>query len=246
MSDAPPGHERGTCERSESAAKGLVPGVRIRVAVGNGRKLTGARIVKQSGTRLLLSLHSLSPEVRADLLAGTRVRLLSRGENAGYWHDATVVARPTSCRLLIKVAPIPPERVQQRQYFRMRVRLSLFAEEIETSPPSKPRNSSVEAGLRAHLRLLALRNLSGGGCLCCDPRKELRPGTVYRLHLCLPDGAPPLPVEARVVRTTRVGGQRAAGLSFVGLLERDRERILRVLFQEYRRSRTRMNRNEDP
>lgn len=255
----------GPGPRTASPGGSLRPAVRIRLGRGTADRTLPARILRRQGRRLLLSVRpdpgarpgrEASSSAQPDFQPGETVRLLCRGGDAAYRHTATVLSRPSAGKLIVALIASAAERVQQRQYFRMRVRFPLLAEGV-VSPQTGARSSTaadrassalakgdpVPAGLRAQLRLLPMKNLSGGGCLCGDPGNELESGRLYRVHLCLPDGRPPLPVEAQVVRRTRIAGQAAAGLQFVGLQERDRERIVRTLFDQYRQSRSQNSSN---
>jgi c-di-GMP-binding flagellar brake protein YcgR len=85
------------------------------------------------------------------------------------------------------------------------------------------------------IRIFRLADLSGGGCLCLDPEDLLRPGRVYAASLDLRDGEPALHVSVEVVRRGISFGYPTAGLRFVTLAEKHRERIMRTLFREHQR-----------
>jgi c-di-GMP-binding flagellar brake protein YcgR len=216
---------------------------RVKLALAQGQQPIPAHVLRSQGRRLLLGLGPRAAAMGEALQPGHAVRMLCRGDDAAYLRCGMIQSHPSARRLLVLLDEAPAERVQQRQYFRLPVGFPLLAGAAEGETPA-PLTLDAESpkapeGLRSHLRLLPLRNLSGGGCLCQDPEGHFLPGRQYRLQLCLPDGESPLAVSARVVRQTRLRGQGAAGLNFVGLPERDRERILRVLFTEYRRGRAR-------
>ena len=84
-------------------------------------------------------------------------------------------------------------------------------------------------------RIFRLADLSGGGCLCLDPEELLRPGRVYAAGLDLHDGESALAVSVEVVRQGISLGYPSAGLRFIALAEKHRERIMRTLFCEHRR-----------
>jgi c-di-GMP-binding flagellar brake protein YcgR len=84
------------------------------------------------------------------------------------------------------------------------------------------------------IRIFRLADLSGGGCLCLDPDNVLKRGRLYPASLDLHDGEPALQVRFEVVRRGVSFGYPSAGLRFVALVEKHRERIMRTLFREYR------------
>jgi c-di-GMP-binding flagellar brake protein YcgR len=85
------------------------------------------------------------------------------------------------------------------------------------------------------IRIFRLADLSGGGCLCLDPEDLLRPGSVYGASLDLHDDEPALHVSVEVVRRGISLGYPSAGLRFVTLAGKHRERIMRTLFREHHR-----------
>jgi c-di-GMP-binding flagellar brake protein YcgR len=233
------GHEPLT--RTQEIPGALKPRERIKLGSPCGSAPVLARVLRQQGRRLLLLLPPRAAREEEALAAGRAVQIVCRGKDAGYLRAGKIQSHPSARRLFVLLDPTPPERVQQRQHFRLPVRFPLMAEPVEQAPvataPLAPA-PVAPAPPAGRLSLLSMRNLSGGGCLCRDPEGRLSEGQRYRLHLCLPDGDSPLPVSARVVRRARLGGQGAAGLQFVDLAERDRERIMRTLFDEYRRRRS--------
>lgn len=84
------------------------------------------------------------------------------------------------------------------------------------------------------IRIFRLADLSGGGCLCLDPDNLLRRDRLYPATLDLHDGEPLLQVRVEVVRRGVSFGYPSAGLRFVAIAEKYRERIMRTLFREYR------------
>ncbi len=88
---------------------------------------------------------------------------------------------------------------------------------------------------RAALCWVRLVDLSGSGARLLSPR-PVRAGDTLYLRLSLPDGPPrELPAQAVWCRPTRAGWQ--AGVRFLDLSERDRDRIVRLVFLQELRSR---------
>jgi c-di-GMP-binding flagellar brake protein YcgR len=199
---------------------------RARLRLGDGHPWKRARILLRQGQRLELTLPARSSS--AALAPGRSVQVLLCREDAAYLHGAEILPGSSGDRLLLLLGPAGPLRWQRREFFRMWVGFP-FAIDL----PGR------KGGDGRRLHLFRLLDLSGGGCLCLDPGGHLRPGAPYRLHLKLPESRERMLLQGRVVRRTRVRGERAAGIEFVGLRDRDRQKILCALFGEYRRQRVR-------
>jgi c-di-GMP-binding flagellar brake protein YcgR len=108
----------------------------------------------------------------------------------------------------------------------------VFAGELENSDAV---GAAAPLPTAPEIRIFRLADLSGGGCLCLDPEGLLRSGRVYAASLDLHDGEPALRVNVEVVRGGISLGYPSAGLRFVTLAEKHRERIMRTLFREHQR-----------
>jgi c-di-GMP-binding flagellar brake protein YcgR len=218
----------------------LVPGIgdRVRVCLRDGSRLR-ARITALEGANLELVLATPSRPAGAAVAPADTVELCLYHQDAVYVHQASVRSRLEEGKLTLLLEPSPPQRLQRREYFRMPVRFSFLVrlrgrslreaegglmEEDPSAPP-------------AQWALFSLVNLSGGGCLCLDPKGLLRMDAVYEGRLHTGDEDPPLVLCVAVVRRTQMRGEEAAGLRFVGLKEKSRQRIMAALFREYRKVR---------
>ncbi len=130
-----------------------------------------------------------------------------------------------------------PGRLQRRRYFRMRIRLPMTVR-VRMEQGGQPEGGTGEEAGRKVIRAFRVLDLSAGGCLCEDPDLFLEAGKTYKASLQLNDRENALDLLARVVR--RSGGN--AGIAFDEMSEKDRENIMRALFREYRRRRSRETR----
>jgi c-di-GMP-binding flagellar brake protein YcgR len=130
---------------------------------------------------------------------------------------------------------------QRREYFRARIRLSLLIPTqrqprlLEGVPYLPPTKSGTD------YRILRVRDLSGGGC-CCEATDDW-PAVGSRLtgYLYLDDGRGPLDLDLLVLRRQDDEAEESevalVAFRFLEMRESKRQRILRVLFREYRRGR---------
>lgn len=130
----------------------------------------------------------------------------------------------------------------RREFFRSDLDLPLLL-----VTPDEPGPGAAESGIssrrpdlsQAEMRILRVRNLSGGGC-CCIALGDRVPGDrIHTAHLYLEDGEPALALQVQVVRaTSSAPGSWEIAFCFLRLRERSRQRIMRALFREYRRGKT--------
>ncbi len=203
------------------------PGDRARLAPATGGRTIRARVATVDGRRVVLRIRPGADPVTPPV---GPLRLLLCAEDAAYlWKvEADPKGAGNARELAVTLVEGPLRRLQRRRYFRMQVQMPLLLRESGLDEKGQPR-----------VRILPVRDLSGGGCLCVDPDGLLEPGMIREARLLLEKPAGFLAVQVQVVRRTRApSGELAAGLRFLGLVERDRERILRALFEEYRRNRS--------
>lgn len=136
--------------------------------------------------------------------------------------------------------PSSRDRVQRREFFRMRLSLPLLV------PRAKHRDLlGLSLGALpvltelsgADYRLFRSIDLSGGGCLLEGVEPWLRAGSEHRGYLYVGDDGGPLPLELIVIRSTAEPSPGQTAIRFTRLPERRRERILRALYREHRRQR---------
>jgi c-di-GMP-binding flagellar brake protein YcgR len=220
----------------------LTVGDRLRLCLRDGSRLR-ARVTSSQGGELTLRLAAASQPAPGALAPPERVEVCLYREDAVYLSGATVLRRSEEGSLVLVLEAAPPQRLQRREYFRMPVRFSFLLRLRRRRPRGEEGRPAVEAPAapaeEAHWALFALVNLSGGGCLCLDPQGQLRMDGVFEGRLHTGDDDPPLILRTAVVRRTKVRGEPAAGMRFVGLREKDRQRIMAALFREYRRVRAR-------
>jgi len=248
-------------------------GDRVRLESSGGEGAHYGRVEAVSGDTLSLRLD---PECADRLpVAGDGRLVLGRGEGAWVFR-VSVIACPQPDQVVLRCAGCAEGRLQRREYFRLAARLPLvvalpadppeLAQSEERPDPGKspqpgepaePRvppgrdsaSDAVEAGLpppAPRYHIFPLADLSGGGCFCLDPEEVLEVGLVLPARLDLGDGDPPLSVTAEVVRRGEARGEGGAGLRFLDLPEKNRERIMRALFREFRERRFAPARLEDP
>jgi c-di-GMP-binding flagellar brake protein YcgR len=227
------------------------PGTRVRIltAVDDGDGIA-ARVIEVEGERVVLRLSPGAGDEGQFLLAGVEVQLLLGRRDAAYLYQAAVLAAPQENLVAVLLCG-HPLRVQRREYFRLAVRLPIGVR-LRPEPAERPPVDGEYPGVAAAvpgetgagteneptpsvtLQVFRLADLSGGGCLCLDPDNQLHRGRLYTASLELHDGEPPLAVRVEVVRKGVSFGYPSAGLRFVAMVEKQRERVMRTLFREYR------------
>jgi c-di-GMP-binding flagellar brake protein YcgR len=130
---------------------------------------------------------------------------------------------------------------QRREYFRMAVRLSMLVPTVQSrSVPAQGVPYLPPLGDGSDFRLLQIEDLSAGGCRARVPVDWPPVGSRLPGYLYLDDERGPLEVELLVVRREDEDtDEPVEAFSFLRLRERNRQRILRRLFREYRRERAR-------
>lgn len=181
-------------------------------------------------------------EVRATevlLVWPTRRRVLVRLKDGDAvlcrWHgpEGTFVVRTRVCRLQKGAVPMVAvdrvgdvARVQRRAHVRVAVRIPVkFAVLAASAQPAVAAAEPVEE--------TATRDLSGGGLLVAT-RRQLAPGA--RLDLTLDVAGQAVQVLGEVVRVTPVEGadRMWVGIRFVSIAERERDAIVRFIFNQQR------------
>jgi c-di-GMP-binding flagellar brake protein YcgR len=147
-------------------------------------------------------------------------------EDAAYVFKAVVRERKNSPVPLLKIQDLSsPERVQRRQFFRMKVPVRIKIQGV-MSMPDKP---------NAVLNLIAQAyNLSGSG-FAIRSETAIPVGTIVDVHLTM-DSPTPLKLAAKAVNSeliiTRDGRQLShVGFKFFEIKEGQRMRIMRYLFR---------------
>ena len=147
-------------------------------------------------------------------------------EDAAYVFQAVVQEKKQDPVPLLKVRILgPPERVQRRQYFRLKVPAGVLIQGVMNLPdnPETSLNLSTQ-----------VYNLSGSG-LAIRSEIPIPVGTMLDVKLMLNDLAP-LKLLAKVVSSELVATQNGRqlshiGFNFVDLKEGQRTRIIRYLFR---------------
>ncbi|MCC7144067.1 MAG: PilZ domain-containing protein [Candidatus Eisenbacteria bacterium] len=213
------------------------PGESIRLEWGEADEPLRARVTSRDGSRIEIS--PTTGPWGAYLPTAQPVSCIAERPDALYVFTARCHPGPGgSARWILEFESGRQERLQRREFFRMRIHLPLlvaapgapFDRELgKAIPYLSPREPAGE------YRLLRLSDLSGGGCLANGWEPWLTPGTVHVGYLYIDDGGGPLPLRLLVVRADEERGETA--FHFVEMRERRRERVLRALYREYRRQR---------
>lgn len=165
----------------------------------------------------------------APLVAGDPVRGYLSAGHAIYVFDTVVLGRdsaePPSLRLRV---PQHFERLQRRHFVRIDARLpARYVPVLPAGPgsdPPAPRKTQTV-------------DISGGG-VALYLAEPFEPGTLLDVFIDLPDTL--VSATAEVVRIIRSDDRgHLAGLRFVDIRERDRDAIVRFIFQEQRERRRR-------
>ena len=236
-----PGVEPG--DGSDENVRGsLLPGDRIRVEAEATDWVATASVLLSGRERAEIELDPCGVDAAELLKGGTAVRLVVGRADGAWVQRAIVVARPTAERLILDLEPGRRVRMQRREYFRLGVRLPIAVrlgrageQPEDVTPESAPPAREAELP-----RLFRVLDLSGGGCFVRDDDEVLRIGAEHDACLDLRDQEAPLQVRVVVVRRGRVYGEGGAGLRFLDLRESCRARIMRALFEQFRRERIRL------
>lgn len=201
--------------------------------------ITGRAVTRNTTLVALLLLpgdDELPPPPRHAL------RVVVERADALYRFDARLRNANTDELWTLELDPASQDRVQRREFFRMRLGLPLLVA-ARASEPARDLNlgvsyfPAVERG--ADYRMFRSLDLSGGGCLVEGTEEWLKPAGVHSGYLYLDDGGGPLPLSLLVIRSLRNEDEERieTAFRFVELKEQRRERILRALYREYRRLR---------
>ena len=207
-----------------------------------------ARVVLRDST--LLALRPLPGD---DDLPATPPRIATSvvERQDALYRCRAVVARPSATLAPLvatsseplwwyELDPRTQERVQRREFFRMKLALPLLVPRaagrdlLGLSLGAMPVLSQVGG---ADYRLFRTIDLSGGGCLLQGAEGWMSPGNEHRAYLYLGDGAGPMPLDLVVIRSSLEPLPGETAVRFVRTPERRRERILRALYREHRRLR---------
>lgn len=208
-------------------------GERIRLRLQGGEPVQ-ARVDLRVGRRCEVTLPS-GPLRPAELAPGRPFELWLSRNDAAYVHRGSVLEETDAGRAVLLLNEDTPERLQRREYFRLKVRLPILLR-----IPGQEPDSSESGAAQSRWLLFPVRDLSGGGCLCLDPDELITIGNLYEARFKTEPHQSPLSFTLRAVRRTTVRNLPAAGFEFVALPEKDRARIMAALFSEYRRIRTRI------
>jgi c-di-GMP-binding flagellar brake protein YcgR len=130
----------------------------------------------------------------------------------------------------LKIRPLgPPQKVQRRDYFRVKMALDLELAGVVGYPASR------EAALYLNTHTY---DLSGGG-MSIRTEKSIPPGSMVEAKLNLPDNLPPMKLTVRIVSSIPILGTDGrplthTGMSFRGMKESERRRLIRFLTQAQR------------
>lgn len=122
-----------------------------------------------------------------------------------------------------------PERIQRRQYFR--VRTVVAVEMIGNRPDMPPGKPESAIHLRTHTY-----DLSGSG-IAIRGDAPIPEGTTLEVKLTLPAELPPIKIVAKVVHSEILAGSALdkptyhTGIYFLSITEPDRSRIIRYVFR---------------
>lgn len=225
-----PPHETGIEDGRIAAGTGpagsaILAGDRLRIEAESGQWETTAQVVLCAPERIEVELDQPGPETDGRIRGGTRVRLYVGRADGAWMQPAVVSFRSSAERVVLDLEPGRIARMQRREYFRLGVRLPI----------------AVGLGLPEGMpRLFRVLDLSGGGCFVHDEEETLDVGEEHDACLDLRDQRAPLNLRVTVVRRGQVSGETGAGLQFLGLQESSRERIMRALFDQFRRERIRL------
>lgn len=114
-------------------------------------------------------------------------------------------------------------RVQRREHLRVAMTVPMDYQLVQNAAFGR-----IKQGV--------LQDLSGGGCLL-RLEEEVAPGTIIRVHLSLEEYGL-MEITGRVVRATpaekRHGGRWHIGIEFYPIGERDRDRLVKFVFNKHR------------
>lgn len=151
-------------------------------------------------------------------------------EEAAYVFAAVVQEKGQAPVPYLKIRPLGhPRKIQRREFFRVKVAIDVEIAGVI----SHPAQGEMVLYFKSHTY-----DLSGGG-MAIRLEKNIPVGSMLEVKLFLFDGLAPLKIIARVVNSVpvqSVGGRTLSriGMSFPGITETERRRIMRYLFQMQR------------
>ncbi len=151
-------------------------------------------------------------------------------QDAAYAFSGVVEGREQHPIPQLSVRPTAePERIQRRQYFR--VRTAVAVELFGNRPDASPGQPDSAIHLRTHTH-----DLSGSG-IGIRGGAPIPEGTTLEIKLTLPAELPVIKIVARVVHSEAVAGSPLerptyhTGIYFLSIAEQDRSRIIRHVFR---------------
>lgn len=154
---------------------------------------------------------------------GETVRVDFRCENMLYSFSSTVLGKrkQEGRTLLVLKAPGNLQKINRREFFRLNITI-----------PVRYRILPAEAGAR--YKIAFTKNLSGGGLLLVLD-EPVAVGTMLDLWIELEQEEVRSEIilcSGRVATVREVGNRREAGVFFLDIEEKDREKLLRFLFAQ--------------
>lgn len=157
---------------------------------------------------------------------GMAIHLAVVAENGLYSFTTLVreVRRDGRVPVLILSKPAAPQRIQRRSHFRVQVALSVTFQMLpdsEGEPPQPPQKGFT-------------RNISGGGMLLAIEKTVLVRKRV-ELKVYMPDCVINATGQVVSIRPSLRGGDAVeVGIQFTHISEKNRERIIRLVFENQR------------
>lgn len=170
------------------------------------------------------SVRVIVPERAVHPPLGAALQVRRDGDSSLSWSG-----RVTGLEGDAVIVELSPDRGNCRTYFRMPMHLAL-----RILRPGEPGGSRSAASLQL---LARVDELSGGGCRFLTGPDSLEVGGTYPGRLQLESDRTPLEVRLHILRIQPGEEGDEVAAAFLDLREAERQRILRRLFEEYRRLR---------
>ena len=201
--------------------------IKLQVRAGDRVKSYPCRVEDLQHGQLFITLPDEAPELTGKV-DGLMVRLVKHTERGLLILNAQVAAKLlTPVPLLVLKTEGSWERVQRR----WDVRLQVTIDPLEAVLMEEEQQVPVE---------VTILDISAGGLLLRS-RRPMAPWSKLHIKFELPGFPPPLETEAEVTRDVTVQDGplecHRIGVRFVNLHERDKNRIIRFIFQEQVRRR---------
>jgi c-di-GMP-binding flagellar brake protein YcgR len=201
--------------------------IELRVETEDSVKYYRSRVEDSQGDKLIVALPVESSElVRAGI--GFNLGIIKKSETGVFISKAQVAAKALEPVPLLTLRPQGQwERLQRRRDVRLQITLS----PLEVIVFENGRERPVEA---------KILDISAGGLLIRS-KERIHTFTRFKIKFELPGTPPPVEAEAEVVRVTssEVNGWEHfnMGTRFVNLSPREKDRIVKFIFQEQIRRR---------